>query len=555
MKVFYQVLTVLGSLGVFLYGMRLMSDGLQSAAGSRLKRVLAYMTTNRFAGVVSGFATTAIIQSSSATTVMVVGFVEAGLLSLKQAIGVIMGANIGTTVTGWIVALFGFKFSITSAALPAIAVGVAILLIKRIDRDDIGEMLLGFGLLFLGLGLLKDAVPDIRENPEILSFLARFTGRGVLSFVVFVAAGTIITVIVQSSSAAMAITLTMTFTGWIDYPTAAAIILGENIGTTVTAYLASLNSGVTARRAARAHTLFNLFGVFWIAFLFQPFLSLVDIIVPGEVTGRIAITAHLAMFHTLFNVVNTIICIAFVPQFERVVQAMVREKPSDRPGAYRFSYKRGGIQETVELSIVTAQAEIAKMNALVRELFRYFVELFVNPSKKVRSRRAEIEAKQRLAAEMHEQIAAFLVECSRESISEKMAMDINSLMRVVTELESIADTCEKLVVRARERHEKKLGIGGDLIADILPYAESVERFLAFNQQHLKNTMSDEEFREAASMEDEINAMQKSLKKAARKRIRKGASVKAELFYIDVLKHIEHIGDFSLAISQALTRIR
>jgi phosphate:Na+ symporter len=361
--------------------MRLMSEGLQQIAGARLKRILAYMTTNRFAGVFSGFATTALIQSSSATTVMTVGFVDAGLLTLRQAIGVIMGANIGTTVTGWLVALLGFKFSVTSAALPAVAVGMVFLLVKRIQRDDIGETVLGFGLLFLGLGLLKDAVPDIRNNPEVLAFLSELTDLGFLSFAVFVLAGTLITIVVQSSSAAMAITLTMTFSGWIDFPTAAALILGENLGTTATAYLASLSAGMNARRAARAHTLFNAFGVLWIAVFFLPFLSLVDTVVPGTVTSRVEITAHLAMFHTMFNIANTGLCIGFVPYMERIVCRLVGETAEREPGEYRFPHVRTGLPETVELDVMAAQGEIGKMAELVEELFGYFLELFENPKK------------------------------------------------------------------------------------------------------------------------------------------------------------------------------
>ncbi len=270
---------------------------------------------------------------------MVVGFVDAALLTLRQAIGVIMCANIGTTVTGWIVSLFGFKFDITSAALPAVAVGSAMLPIKNIRRDDIAHALIGFGFLFLGLSLLKESVPDIRNNPELLRFL---------SILLFVLLGTILTVVVQSSSAAMAITLTMTFSGWIDYPTAAAIVLGENIGTTLTAYLASLNAGRNARRAAVVHTLFNVFGVIWIAVLFRPALALVDVIVPGSISSRTEITAHLAMFHTLFNVSNTAICIGFVPFFEKIVHYLVRGEDPVDAGHYRLPYVRTGLQDTVQ---------------------------------------------------------------------------------------------------------------------------------------------------------------------------------------------------------------
>ena len=550
MNTIYQILKILGSLGVFLYGMRLMSEGLQQVAGSRLKRILGYMTTNRFAGVISGFAITAVIQSSSATTVMVVGFVNASLLTLRQAIGVIMGANIGTTVTGWIVALFGYKFSITAAALPAIAIGMAILLSKKIDRDDIGEMLLGFGLLFLGLGLLKNSVPDIRSNPEILEFVTNFTDLGFLSFLIFVIAGAILTVIVQSSSAAMAITLAMTFSGWIDYPTAAAVILGENIGTTVTAYLASLNAGATARRAARAHTLFNIFGVVWMAVLFRPFLSLVDTLVAGEVTGRVEITAHLAMFHSLFNIANTILCIGFVRHIERFVKFLVREGDVDKTGAYHFTYVSSRVQDTPEFHVLAAQGEIRKLSALTADLFSYFMALFHNPKKPVRAQKRVYEEKIDRAADMQEQITAYLVACSRDAVSEETTNALYRMVRIVTELDSIADTCGKLIRLAERKYEKKVDLDKEDVKAIVPYCEMVGEFLEFNGQHLAGTFRDDELKTARSIEDRINARQKELKRAAQKRIRLGGSVKSEQFYVDVLRHIEHIGDFSLAIAEA-----
>lgn len=551
MSVVMQLLVVLGSLGVFLFGMRMMSEGLQQAAGARLQKILAYMTSNRFAGVASGFLITTVIQSSSATTVMVVGFVDAALLTLRQAIGVIMGANIGTTVTAWIVALLGFRFSITSAALPAIAVGTAMLLTKRIQRDDLAHALIGFGFLFLGLSLLKDAVPDIRSNPEVLSFLANYTDLGFLSFVLFVLVGTALTVIVQSSSAAMAITLTMTFNGWIDYQTAAAIVLGENIGTTVTAYLASLNAGANARRAARAHTFFNFFGVFWMALIFQPALGIVDAIVPGSIASRTEIAAHLAMFHTLFNVLNTAICIGFVPLFEKMVYRMVPEEDRLEAKSYRLPYVRAGFQETVELNILTARSELGRMAERVEELFDYFAQLFRNPKKSVRAEQTEKLETLALVEKMQEEITGYLVECSRENISENTAGNLNNMVRIAAHLESIADTSGKLIKLAERKAEKGIDLDDALTKEIEGYADLVSEFLTFNKRHLLSHLSEEEYVRAEEMETRLNKHQKKYKKAAQKRLRTGSSVKAELFYLDLLRHLEHLGDYSLEISQAL----
>jgi phosphate:Na+ symporter len=555
MAAIYRLLLILGSLGVFLYGMRLLSSGLQQAAGSKLQQILAYMTSNRFVGVLTGFTVTAIIQSSSATTVLVVGFVDAALLTLRQAIGVILGANIGTTVTGWIVALLGFKFSITAAALPAVALGMAVILIKKLDRSDIAEIFLGFGFLFLGLSLLKDSVPDIRNNPEVLEFLSHYTDLGFLSFVIFIVAGALLTVVVQSSSAAMAITLTMAFSGWIDYPTSAAIVLGENIGTTVTAYLASLDASANAKRAARAHTIFNLIGVIWISLVFRPFLGFVDQLVPGDATSPAALTTQLAMFHTLFNVANTLVCIGFVPLLERAVRAIVPEGKAVEPTEYRFPYMSVGFQETAELNVLRARAELAKMGEHVEDIFRQFVRTFFHPSSTAKKHAEGMDKKLDLVVRMREEITAFLIECSRESVNEATAVNVNELIRITNMLESIADSSRKLLKLAAKKAEKGIVLGPKVEQQVVPYVDMVQNFLAFNKVHLENHLSEEQYEKAYQFEQEINKVQKKLKKNSRKRLKTGASVNTEMFYIDVLRHLEHLGDFSLIVSRSLAQLR
>ena len=306
MSVISGILEILGSLGVFLFGMKVMSEGIQKTAGEKLRRILETMTTNRFAGVFTGFIITCLVQSSSATTVMVVSFVNAGLLNLMQSIGVIMGANIGTTITGWMVSILGFKFKIASIALPAIGIGLPLYFSKKNKLRDYGEVLIGFGLLFLGLMFLKSSVPDIKSNPEVLEFLAGWSGYGFPSRIIFVVVGILLTIIVQSSSAAMTITITMAAMGWIDFPTACAVVLGENIGTTITAYLASIPGNVSAKRAARAHMIFNFAGTLWMFILFVPFLQLVDYLAPGDPTIAEDIPIHMALFHTIFNITNVV---------------------------------------------------------------------------------------------------------------------------------------------------------------------------------------------------------------------------------------------------------
>ncbi|MEG2849384.1 MAG: Na/Pi symporter, partial [Bacteroidales bacterium] len=281
MNIVFNVLTLLGSLGLFLYGMTLMSEALQKVAGDKLRSFLAAMTSNSIKRIFTGLFITAIIQSSSATTVMVVSFVNAGLLTLVQSIGVIMGANIGTTFTAWLISFLGFNADIAILAIPLIGLGFGFMMCKAKKKKSIGELIIGFALLFLGLGFLKDSVPDLKSSPEVLAFLQEWTNFGFLSVVIFVLIGTALTIVLQSSSATMALTLVMCNNGWIPFEMGAALVLGENIGTTITANIAAAVANVSARRAARAHSVFNLFGVAWVLILFHPFLFVVSKIITG----------------------------------------------------------------------------------------------------------------------------------------------------------------------------------------------------------------------------------------------------------------------------------
>ena len=381
-------LNILGSLGVFLFGMKVMSEGIQKTAGNRLRNILAYMTQNRFAGVLTGFITTCLVQSSSATTVMMISFVNAGLLTLTQSIGIIMGANIGTTLTGWLIAILGFKLDITTIALPAVGIGLPFIFSKVTKRKNIGEIFVGFGLLFLGLEWLKKSVPNIKENPEILQFLSNYTDLGIISLLIFVTVGVLLTIIVQSSSAAMTITITMAYSGWIDFPTACALILGENIGTTITAYLASLGANYHAKRSARAHMIFNIFGVIWMIILFSYFISFIDALVPTNVPYSINsykespelfqnIPIHLSMFHTLFNIMNVVLLIWFVPQIALIVKKMVKPSKDEEKGDnYTLEYFSTGVQPVPEIAIIEAKKEVIKMSEITNEMLELFINTF-----------------------------------------------------------------------------------------------------------------------------------------------------------------------------------
>ena len=346
---------ILGSLGMFLFGMKVMSEALQKLSGDRLRSLMRTMTSNRFAGVATGFLVTCLVQSSSASTVMMVSFVNAGLLKVVEAIGVIMGANLGTTTTFWIVSFLGFKFSLSKIALPIIGVAMPFLFARKSNLRDTGEFLIGFGLLFLGLVFLKEAVPDIKNNPEALAFIQSYTDRGLISVLFFFAFGTILTVIVQSSSVAGAITITMAAKGWIDFPTAAAIILGENVGTTITANLAALSANANAKRAALAHFFFNIIGVIWAILLFVPLTRLADYIVPGNALEPSNIPFHMAAFHTGFNLLNIALVIGFVPHLARLVERLIKDRPKNRNEHMKFD--SSVIPKTGELNLAEAHGQ------------------------------------------------------------------------------------------------------------------------------------------------------------------------------------------------------
>ena len=323
-----EILSLLGSLGLFLYGMKVMSDALMNLAGDRMRNILSTTTSNRFFAILTGFTITAIIQSSSATTLMVVSFTNASLLTLTEAIGVIMGANIGTTVTAWLISILGFKVNISAIALPLVGLGFLLILSKKKNRQQWGYFIIGFAVLFMGLQFLKDTVPDIRQNPEILAFLSEYTSMGFASVLLFLFIGTVLTLIVQSSSATMALTLLMTYEGWIPFDMAAAMVLGENIGTTITANLASLVANYRARRAARAHLIFNLLGVAWMLVVFYPFLHVIEAMVmqlegASPFLVAAAIPVALSLFHTSFNIINTGLLVGFVNVIGRIVEHMV----------------------------------------------------------------------------------------------------------------------------------------------------------------------------------------------------------------------------------------
>ncbi len=375
--------TILGGLSLFLFGMKIMSEALQNAAGDELKKILWKVTNNRIKGVITGFTITSIIQSSSATTVMVVSFVSAGLISLTQSIGIILGANIGTTITGWIVAIIGFKFKIKMLALPAIAFGFFMRFLKVEKFKNWGEVFLGFGILFLGLSIMSDAVKYLKDSETIMNLMSQFQADGLLSTLMAILVGSIITMLVQSSSATMAMTMTLAVNGIIDFPTSCALILGENIGTTITTNLAAIGSSVEAQRSARVHLIFNCFGVVWVLLIFKSaFIPLVNMVIPGDpfsadITIRSSVVAdHMAAFHTIFNVTNTLICIPLISLLARIAVKIVPDRQEAlTEKEFRLKFISTTLLSTPTMNLDQASLEIKRMMDIVQEMYSILLNI------------------------------------------------------------------------------------------------------------------------------------------------------------------------------------
>ena len=454
---FYDFLALLGSLALFLYGMKIMSEGLQKFAGDRLRGILTAMTTNRVTGVLTGMLITALIQSSSATTVMVVSFVNAGLLTLSQSIGVIMGANIGTTVTAWIISTLGFKVDISAFSLPLLAIGIPLLFSQKSSRKSIGEFIFGFAFLFMGLNLLKSNAPDLSQNPDMLAFVQNYTDMGYFSVLLFVLIGTILTMVVQASAATMAITLIMCANGWISFELGAALVLGENIGTTITANLASPYRQYSGTALAVAHLMFNVFGVIWVLSVFEPFLSAVNWIISDVMhisdAGGVAVSFKLSAFHTCFNVCNVLILIWFVKFIEKTVCRIIPQKEQEEE--YRLQFITGGMLSTAELSIVQARKEINLFAERIHRMFGMVKNLLhtenENDFNKLFSR---IEKYENISDSMEVEIANYLNQVSEGRLSSESKIEIREMLREVTEIESIGDSCYNL---ARTLNRKRRG--------------------------------------------------------------------------------------------------
>ena len=537
------VLTLLGGLGVFLFGLRVMSQGLQKLAGARLRAILAGMTRNRVTGIFSGFLITCAVQSSSASTVLVVSFANAGLLTLIQAMGLVMGANIGTTLTAWIVSLLGFKIKIAAFALPIIAVGFPLSLINSNRARQLSEVLVGFGLLFLGLAFLKEGVPDLKSNPEAFEFAQSLTGYGFGSTVLFVVFGTALTVAVQSSSAASAITLTMVAKGWIGLDLAAAMILGENIGTTVTAQLASIGANRDARRVANFHTLFNVIGVTWMLPLMPAFLWLIRHIITGDpATDILAATTQVALFHTLFNVTNTFVLVWFVRHLEKVVLWTVPYRDHEHEAAH-LAFLQTGLLDTAELVSVEVHRGIQQMVGVCRDAFANVREVITNPKQHLGDLVDEIWREEQKTDDMELEIIEFCSEWARSGTSAQVGREVARSLEMANDIERIGDHCTNLVLLAQRRFDKGYEFGDDAQAELAEMAAEVSKFLELTIKALDD--SDRSvIAEAKIIEQKINKLRDESRKLEARRVEQPDYVfRRGLLYLDMMTNMEKIGDY------------
>ncbi len=573
---FLDIVNVVGALGFFIYGMKVMSEGIQKAAGAQLKKVLGAMTKNQYLGVLSGFLITALVQSSSATTVMTVSFVNAGLLTLLQSAGIMMGANIGTTITAWLVANLGFKVSVASFALPIIAVALPMLFVRKGNWRFWAEFLIGFALLFMGLNFLKDAVPDIKHNPDVLHFLQGFANWGYGSYLIFILIGTILTIVVQSSSASMTITLVLVAKGWISFDVAAAMVLGENIGTTITAELASIVGNVHAKRSARIHSLFNIIGVTWMLLIFPYFLDLVDYLVVnflgmssplaiGDVSAvmgldddqmvsrSLVVTSGLAAFHTLFNFINVALLIGFAPKLAEIAVKMVKSKDDDDE-QFSLEYIGGGLMASVELSLLEAKKEISTFSLVISKMMKHLDALLQEKEGDViKKRLKKIKKYEDISDQLEIEVGNYLIKLSETELSEKSSIRIRSMLSIINDLERAADVIYQMSKTIERKVDEKIWFTPGQRERLLLLFEKVNESIKVMQVTLEGSYDNANIEDSKRIEKEINEMRSKLRKRHLKSIEKGDyNIKAGLVYVDLIASAEKLGDHVYDVCEATT---
>ena len=530
----YELLRLIGALGFFIYGMKVMSDGIQKAGGSKMRQILGGMTSNRYFGVMTGFLITAIVQSSSATTVMTVSFVNAGLLTLVESAGVMMGANIGTTITAWVISILGFKVKMSAIALPIIAFGMPMMFARKTKTKNWGEFLVGFALLFIGLAELKNAVPDVKNNPEVLNFLAGFADPSFLSRLMFVGVGTLLTIVVQSSSAAMALTLVLCNTGVIPFEVAAAMVLGENIGTTITAELASMVGNVHAKRSARIHSMFNIIGVTWMLILMPYALDIVNYVsmnyfgsispytaVDGWGDSMSPVPIALSIFHTGFNFLNVLMLIWFVPAIVRFAEKTVKSQ-GDMDEEFHLEHIGTGLMQTAELSVLEANKEVAKFGRISSKLFKMIPELMTETdNKKFNNLMSRIKKYEDITDRMEVEIADYLAEAAKGELSDTASKKVRSMLSIVNDMERIGDICYQMSITIERKNEQKAYFTPELRTSLEEMIAEVLKALEIMNKNLNSEYKQVSMTDANGAEDIINKMRNKLRKEYLTKIEKG----------------------------------
>ena len=554
MNTIVNILSLLGSLGLFLYGMKTMSEGLEKFAGERLRNILAAMTKNRFMGVVTGIAVTALIQSSSATTVMVVSFVNAGLMSLQQAIGVIMGANVGTTVTAWIISAIGFKVNIVALALPLLAVGIPLIFSSISKRKSVGEFIFGFAFLFMGLNYLQTSASELNIGQLVATMLADVAGGGFLTVILFVVVGALVTMLVQASAATMAITLMlfdMQIPGF-GLEQAAALAMGQNIGTTITAFIASLTGNTQARRAALAHMFFNVFGVFVVLTMFYPFCNAVSWFVDNVLMAGGNNLFKLSTFHTAFNIFNTLLLIGFVKQIEQFVCKLLPSR--DEQEEHGLRYISGGLLSTAELSIFQARNEVGVMAERCHKMLgMVYAALTTEKDTEFEKMLKRIEHYEQITDNMENEIANYLRQVSEGRLSSFSKNHITQMLREVDELESIGDSMYHLArTLSRKRKLEESAFTELQMADIKRMIDLTDKALSqmyfiITEEHHDNI----DLTPCYDTENQINDLRYACREENLKAVNSGKySYRLGTFYNDFIAECEKVGDYVINVVQA-----
>ena len=556
------VIEIIGSLSLLLYGMKIMSESLQKMAGSQLRRILGAMTTNRFTGILTGTFITCAVQSSSATTVMTVSFVNAGLLSLAQAISVIMGANIGTTLTAWIMSL-GFSVDLRSVVFPAFFIGIMLIFVRK--KSSIGDFLFGLAFMFFSLVLLSTCGKDLQldKNPEMIEFFKSFDIHSYSTILIFLAVGTIITGIVQSSAAVMAITILMCSTGVLPIYLGIALVMGENIGTTMTANLAALGAPPQARRAALAHLVFNVTGVIWVIIFFYPFTHFCCQIVGYEYEGATNVSAQrvsmaLAAFHTAFNLCNTFLLVWFIPVIERIVNFIIKSEKEEEEVEPRLQFLEGGIMQTPELSVLEAQKEIHQFGLRTHRMFDMAKEI-INTEKNDETfikQFSRLEKYESIADKMELDISKYLEQVSDNHLSDITKAQIRRMLRIISEIESISDSCYNIARIINRKVSSQQEFSAEQYKHIHRMTSLIDQSLQFMDTLLSSHHEQLDVNPAFNLENEINNYRNQLKTQNIYSVDSHEySYSVGTIYMDIINECEKLNDYIVNVVEASTGIK